>query len=124
MGEVIQARMQGPDPEPGPDEPVPGFDDGLGNDSPPGTAAAAGGHCRTGRRVWSCLPPNFNLDAEPLAPGPGPAADVPFGAGDLFAPPPDQPLPPINVPAAPAPGFNAPPVVDGWQSASAARGRR
>lgn len=40
---------------------------------------------------------------EPLAPGPGPAGVVPFNGGGVFDPPPDRaPVPPIEVPVAPA----------------------
>lgn len=102
MGEVIQARMQDPGPEPvdlDPLGPLPGFDDEPAfPDSPPVPDAAP---------ALEIPPPEFDL-APPgpmVAPGPGLEDDVPFGAGDLFAPPADQPLPPIAVPMAPvAPG--------------------
>lgn len=112
MGEVIQARMQDPGPEPlglDPLGPVPGFDDEPAfPDSPPAPDAAPG---------LEIPPPEFDLvppgpapellpaPAAPMvAPGPGLDEEIPFGAGDLFAPPIDQPLPPIAVPMAPGVG--------------------
>ena len=90
VGEIIRTRMQSP-----------GFDDSPRDPTPtPSTP-------RT-RQARQAIPPPADL--EPLAPGDGPGGPATLGgASEVFAPPADEPLGPIDVPIAPLPPSEIPP---------------